>query len=338
MNYGVQYKGSKNRIAKDIISVLPSGKRFVDLFAGGCAVTQAALLSGKYEKVLCNDLQPNGITLFRQALEGEFNKPEYFRWVSREEFFEKKDTDPFVRLVFSFGNDGATYMYGKEIEPLKKGFHYAVVYDDWTYLEQYAKEHNWKEGLLDSLKKSVEGIGSIEQRRMATERQASVEGLQEPNQTFSVHLLRKKRLDEINQRRITADRFLKHNTDLNPRQCMAQHLSRLNGLQEFDNEQDFDIDFTSVDYRNYKHEDGDVVYCDPPYQGTWKYDGREFDHAAFYEWVRTRDYPVYFSEYSAPDDFISIWQKDIPKKGAGGKSAHQKATEKVFVHNRWMED
>lgn len=56
MNYGVQYKGSKNRIAKDIISVLPSGKRFVDLFAGGCAVTQAALLSGKYEKVLCNDL------------------------------------------------------------------------------------------------------------------------------------------------------------------------------------------------------------------------------------------------------------------------------------------
>ena len=31
----VPYKGSKNAIARDIIGVLPRGKRFVDLFAGG---------------------------------------------------------------------------------------------------------------------------------------------------------------------------------------------------------------------------------------------------------------------------------------------------------------
>lgn len=70
-----------------------------------------------------------------QALEGKFNKPEYLRWVSRDEFFAKKDTDDFVRLVFSFGTDGQTYMYNRTIEPLKKAFHYAVVYDDWSYLE-----------------------------------------------------------------------------------------------------------------------------------------------------------------------------------------------------------
>lgn len=45
MNYGVPYMGSKNRIAKDIIAKLPTGKRFVDLFAGGCAITHAAILS-----------------------------------------------------------------------------------------------------------------------------------------------------------------------------------------------------------------------------------------------------------------------------------------------------
>lgn len=113
MNYGLPYQGSKNKIAKDIINVLPSGERFVDLFAGGCAITHAALLSGKYDRFMVNDKYPVGTMLFKQALAGEFNKPEYMRWVSREEFFAKKDTDPFVNIVFSFGNGGQTYMYSK---------------------------------------------------------------------------------------------------------------------------------------------------------------------------------------------------------------------------------
>lgn len=58
MNYGVPYQGSKNRIAKDIIELLPSGHRFVDLFAGGCAMTHCASLSDKWDKVLSNDKYP----------------------------------------------------------------------------------------------------------------------------------------------------------------------------------------------------------------------------------------------------------------------------------------
>lgn len=56
--YGVPYQGSKNRIAEDIIALLPAGKRFVDLFAGGCAMTHAAILSDKWGRVLCNDKYP----------------------------------------------------------------------------------------------------------------------------------------------------------------------------------------------------------------------------------------------------------------------------------------
>ena len=48
--------GSKNQIAKDIINALPSGDRFVDLFAGGCSMTHCAMLSGKYKCFLANDL------------------------------------------------------------------------------------------------------------------------------------------------------------------------------------------------------------------------------------------------------------------------------------------
>lgn len=96
----------------------------------------------------------------------------------------------------------------------------------------------------------------------------------------------------------------------------------MNRLKNLEQQSELDIDFTSFDYKDYQHEDGDVVYCDPPYDGVRKYDGREFNHEEFWDWVRTRDYPVYVSEYSAPDDFNSIWEKGIPKKGAGGKTAH----------------
>ena len=67
-NFGIGYQGSKNRLAKEIISFLPSADYFVDLFAGGCAITHAALLSGKYKKVITNDIdeakQMNGMTVF----------------------------------------------------------------------------------------------------------------------------------------------------------------------------------------------------------------------------------------------------------------------------------
>lgn len=56
--YGVPYQGSKNKLAERIIDKLPAGERFVDLFAGGCAMTHAAIASGKYKRILCNDKYP----------------------------------------------------------------------------------------------------------------------------------------------------------------------------------------------------------------------------------------------------------------------------------------
>ena len=56
--YGIPYMGSKDKIADDILSVLPRGKRFVDLFGGGFAMSHAALLSGKYEQVFYNEINP----------------------------------------------------------------------------------------------------------------------------------------------------------------------------------------------------------------------------------------------------------------------------------------
>lgn len=47
MRYGCPYMGSKNSIARPIVDFLPRRKNFIDLFAGGCAITHAALLNVK---------------------------------------------------------------------------------------------------------------------------------------------------------------------------------------------------------------------------------------------------------------------------------------------------
>ena len=45
-SYGVPFQGSKSAIAKWLVDLLPPSHTFVDLFAGGCAVTHCAMLSG----------------------------------------------------------------------------------------------------------------------------------------------------------------------------------------------------------------------------------------------------------------------------------------------------
>ena len=118
--------GSKSGIAEWVISKLPPADVFVEPFAGGCAVTHAAILSGKYKRIIFNDIT-DSTQVFLDAIRGRFKDED--RWISREDFKRLKDTDPYVRLCFSFGNDQRAYAYG-DIEPYKRAFHYAVVFQD----------------------------------------------------------------------------------------------------------------------------------------------------------------------------------------------------------------
>lgn len=313
-SYGVGYQGSKNRIAEKLMNVLPSGNRFVDLFSGGCAMTHCAMLSGKYNEYLCNDLYPHAQNLFQQAISTGFDDPKYLRWISREDFFKYKDSDDFVRCCWSFGYNQKDYMYGKNIEPFKKALHYACVYDDWSYF----KYTTVADEVVQKLKDCVDGIPVLQ----VNERRLKM-----------TQIVRYKE-------RITTGSILQNIDRLNnvmsiDRQCIVNIwiLDRLKSIQQTDQ----NITFTSMDYRNYEHKEGDVVYCDPPYKGVQKYNEATFDHNAFYEWVRTRDYPVYFSEYSAQDDFVSVFNTNITKLMSGGKSAHNKATEHLFIHKKFFE-
>jgi len=116
MRYGVPYQGSKSRIAPWVVGNLPSSHTLVDLFAGGCAVTHAALLSGKWGRIVANDIS-DAPKLFIDAAHGKYAGCSFIP--SRMEFEAMKGTDPYVRLCFSFGNNGVDYLYSREVEGLK---------------------------------------------------------------------------------------------------------------------------------------------------------------------------------------------------------------------------
>ena len=100
MKYGITYQGSKNAIAEKIIELLPSGRRFVDLFGGGAAISHCAVLSGKWQKVLYNEYNPLLVDLIKKAINGDFKNEK--RWISREDFFKLKEQDGYIKYCWSF--------------------------------------------------------------------------------------------------------------------------------------------------------------------------------------------------------------------------------------------
>ena len=135
--YGIPYKGSKNGIARKIVSFLPSADVLIDICAGGCAITHAALeicegLAPKWERIIANDICEMPLKLFKGAICGEYADEK--RWIDRETFQKLKDVDSYVRYCWSFGNNGINYLYAQEVEPWKKALHYARVFGDTSLL------------------------------------------------------------------------------------------------------------------------------------------------------------------------------------------------------------
>lgn len=134
MRYGVPYKGSKNQIAEWVCSHFPKATNFYDLFAGGCAITQIVLMKSEYKNYFCNDIDFDGILLFMNAVYGKFQNET--RWISREDFYALKDSEPYIRYCWSFGSNGENYLYSKEVEPWKKALHYARVFNNFSLLHE----------------------------------------------------------------------------------------------------------------------------------------------------------------------------------------------------------
>lgn len=154
MNYGLPYKGSKNRLAENILALFPKRKNFYDLFCGGCAITHRALIENRWKNYVINDIDSRCPKLFLDAINGKFKNET--RWISREDFFRLKDDDGYVAFCWSFGNHGKSYLYSKEIEPWKKALHYAIVFNDYSLGKELGIDLS-----------AIDGIEGIKERRIA---------------------------------------------------------------------------------------------------------------------------------------------------------------------------
>ena len=133
--YGLPYKGSKSKIAAELFCCFPKRDNFYDLFAGGCAMTHYALANKNYKRIIANDINPGPVQLFMDAIHGKFHNEK--RWISRDDFYSLKDKEPYVRYVWSFGNNGADYLYAKEVEPWKKALHFARVLGNFDLFNEF---------------------------------------------------------------------------------------------------------------------------------------------------------------------------------------------------------
>ena len=126
--FGMPYQGSKSAIAPWVVDHLPEGDCLVDVFFGGGAVTHCAMLRGKYNSYIGNDMRSTA-TLFKDLITGRRHVA--YTWVDRAEYMAVKNHDALVGLCWSFGNRFESYIYGAAVAPGKHACHRAIVDGAW---------------------------------------------------------------------------------------------------------------------------------------------------------------------------------------------------------------
>jgi hypothetical protein len=244
-----------------------------------------ALHRTKYRRFFFNEIDAGTTELIRRAIRGEFNydrfKPPF---VSREEFHRKKATCAYTRILWSFGNDHRTYLFGEHIEDYKRSLHNAVVFNDFdaTARRVIGKDRFDERSTIPQRRLYV---GRIVKARNPTKRAIELKQLQVLQQ-----LERLERLQQLQQ---------------------LERLQRLEGLD------DATLEMSSRDYREVPIRPNSVVYCDPPYASTRAGYVRGFDSAAFWLWAERLEHPAFISEYEAPETFRVVLSVEKKTRASG---------------------
>lgn len=145
--WGVPYLGSKSKIIEKIAKYFPNADHFYDLFGGGFAVTHymITMRQKSFKQFHYNELRPGIPQFIKDAIAGKYNydvfKPE---WISRERFHKEKELNPYIKIIWSFGNNGKGYLFSEDIEKEKRSMHQAVVFDEFDqFMEQTFNLKKW---------------------------------------------------------------------------------------------------------------------------------------------------------------------------------------------------
>lgn len=263
---GLPYVGNKGQKAQQIIDILPSGGRFIDVFGGGGSISLTAASSGKWNAVVYNDRRKTVVNLLKALIEDNphFDLMKYV-YMDRETFYNWRDNQPdsiertLVLTVWSFSNNMCDYLWGKKIEKEKLQLTRALFFGNTgTKLDDlysYAKNETSIAGKYKMFHKWRREVMNISSR---------YDLLQQLS-----------RLDQLEQ---------------------LQRLSRLDQLQQLQQLQQ--LEYSTLDYHDLIIRPDDIVYCDPPYVNTGlDYGG--WDPDAFYAWLAACPAKqIYISEYT----------------------------------------
>lgn len=336
------YMGSKRKLAKDIYQAISSKNNtgiFVDPFCGGFAVSEEFLKHGW--EVYSSDINKYIIALLRAVLFGDdwlnkqLAKPDF---ITREKFFDIiRNPDKyddcvvgFVQCVWSFGNKGTTYLYGKPVEDIKHIAHNYVINGDEKQFKEMLKVENIS--LPNELfpKMAEMPLSDWFTRRRLL--QGTARKLYRKYRELE-HLQRMGQLTNMRLEHLERMGLLRQMQNLERMYYLArmQHLERLSDLKNMQGNNIKQLE--TKQYKDVVIPKGAVVYCDPPYANTAKYVTGEFNSDEFWAWADevSRTNPVYVSEYTAPD--LAGWKSvlNIDKRVTLSKDNNSKnATEHLF--------
>lgn len=119
----------------------------------------------------------------------------------------------------------------------------------------------------------------------------------------------------------------------------VQSIEAIERIQSIEHDQIMErIQFSNIDYSEYEYMNGDVVYCDIPYENSGgKTHYRKFDFDRFYEWAYSRPYPVYISSYEISDERF----EGIPiskRRQLLSKTTDDSRLEKIFMNKAAVEE
>ena len=296
--FGLPYMGSKDKIIPSIAMLFPKAEHFYDLFGGGFSVSHYMIerKSTRYSYFHYNEIKSDIVEIAKKAINGYYNydkfKPE---WISREDFFRLKDSDPYIKICWSFGNSQKGYMFGHDIEPYKKSMHMAVVFNEFDDLAAETLGFStWPNG-----------VNSIKQKRFYLRQKIEFYRVNDRIPKCLHQFIPSKQLEQLE--RLQQLERLEQLQQLQQLEQLLQleRLQRLQQLQQLKQLQQ--LSFTSVSYDKVEILPDSIIYCDPPYANTAEYYGKEFDKKKFLDWADAQKVPVFISEYNISDTRFKLF-------------------------------
>ncbi len=259
--------GSKRKLAKLIVDRIlkdnPKAEYFYDLFGGGGAISLYALQQEQLKGVLYNELNTGICKLLAKVRDDGVND-EFYEWVDRETFKERKDGDCWksglAKVIWSFGNNSEKgYLYGKKIEKDKELLHNVIINKCEKSIEKlnekYGTEFNVK--FLEGDLKDVRGRVKKEIKDKT-----------------------KIRMDFEHLERL-------------------QHLERIEHLERIGRFERSSLRISNKSYLDVKIKtpiEKTIIYLDPPYVNTATYQ-KDISHETLREYIDKSPYKIYVSSY-----------------------------------------